>query len=269
MLLPILWFVALMALLSGAMLEMSMMGSRIGLNRSIAAYTDMAMNRAVTNYVNQLQQDVHVGGTAHAMNSPNFRYVTDVEPLCGTRTSTGLCSLNYFVFGRLNQSSSSSTGRTPANALQKQFAFEEKVNATITVQVPGQNGDTLAERTRLLTFRIYNNAPYATLTGERDVDTSVGLVDSAQGDTAGRNVGATDYSNTAILVRMTCQQMGRPAGDTRGSPVAHSAASEHLPWGNDTNGAYEVQCVAPDQDVSNFNSPYWNGNSQRPTGWQK
>jgi hypothetical protein len=264
--------VVLMITLSAAMLEASLVSAKISLDRKLSVYLDVGLAQGTADYVQEVQQYVSSHGAASisAMPIPKELSPGNTAPICGSLSSSAMCSLSYVATVQPISSTAAVTGGPdPTNSLEKQFADEQKLSAVLVVSIVGPDGqNSLGQRMRELTLRVYDNGPFATLTGLRDIDTSEGTTSSAQGDSAGRNSTATDLSDTTIRSLEVCQHgalLGNPA--TQGIPTHHTPASENLPWGNDNNGAWEVVCDLPTQDISRFATQTWDTGTVNQSNW--
>ena len=158
---------------------------------------------------------------------------------------------------------SSGAGASDSQAINLQTALidEQRVSVQVVASVNSPKGEVLAERTRDVTFRALNAAPYAVVVGSYDVTSQLGAATATQGDTGGNDQTTSlkpgieqkpdpqnpdRFQDTTIHVAVTCQNSGNnsdqanPYSDNHPGYVGPNAPN--LPWGVRAF-AYEVPCV--------------------------
>jgi hypothetical protein len=130
-----------------------------------------------------------------------------------------------------------------------------------------------------LTYRVFNSAPYAIVSGVRDGTTVNGLASSAQGDTSGTKAlslqgpGAGDnpapsttrpnyYRDSTLKMLVTCStinDLSRPQA---------APGNEGTPWGVNAQG-FELPCQV-DRTVDKnalINQTFWENGNDNVGGW--
>jgi hypothetical protein len=166
--------------------------------------------------------------------------------------------------------------------LQSAVIDEQRVSAQVTVRLYDHQSDkVLGSRTRYLTYRVFNSAPYAIVSGVRDGTTVNGLASSAQGDTSGTQAltittgtvvdnptPKTDtpnrYRDSRLQIQINCSMIN-DASRAQASP-----GNEGTTWGVSAPGI-ELPC-SPNEtfNANGFldRSSWQNGNAQL-TGWNE
>jgi hypothetical protein len=167
--------------------------------------------------------------------------------------------------------------------LQSAVIDEQRVSAQVTVRLYEHQSDkVLGSRTRYLTYRVFNSAPYAIVSGVRDGTTVNGLASSAQGDTSGTpakpvlsvgglgdsHIPRTDspesYRDSTLQIQMLCMTINDP------TQLQASPGNEGTMWGVSAPGI-ELPChLRSSYDPNAFvvRSEWENGNAQL-TGWDE
>jgi hypothetical protein len=273
MLLPVVFIMALMLALTGALLENSLQAAKSASTSSVAQFSDVAIADGVADVTSGLAQVVRIHGASTSWSGEAS--TSALKSGCNAG-ATQSCPFRYTIRATVTSASSASTpaqGSDPANNLQAAAIDEQRVSALVTVAIVGENGALLGTRTRFLTYRIFDTAPYAVISGSRDLATVNGTRSAAQGDSGGAS-GATapgggspaaGIDDTRIHVRLTCRTV--IAGVVPFTNDQQVAGNDGLPWGNAANAAYEAPCAGPDAPADDFRDERWgNGNTNR-SGW--
>ena len=156
--------------------------------------------------------------------------------------------------------SGSGAGQSKAVNLQTALIDEQRVSVHVIASISSAKGDVLAERTRDVTFRVFNAAPYAVVVGSYDVTSQLGAETATQGDTGGNLPFIVplnglpvrpdfrypdNYRDTTLHVSLTCQNSAQNSNQTipyvDNHPAYLGENAPNLPWG--VRGfAYEVPC---------------------------
>jgi hypothetical protein len=256
MLAPIVFLLALLLALTGGFLEASLRAAKVTLQTAVARDSEVAITDGVADLTGALARFVELHGTTGPW--PQQTAASAAHPLCsatapGAAGETGAvrCPLTYTIRASITSASDAQAGSGADGATNLQAAVidEQRVSAVVTVTIDGPGG-TLATRTRFLTYRVFETAPYAVVSGSRDSTTVEGTQAAAQGDTGGAASGA----DTRIHVRLIC----RPAS---------ANGNDGLPWGNAAQAAYETACLAPDTPADAFRSERWTNGDTNASGW--
>jgi hypothetical protein len=269
MLVPIVFIVAFMLALTGALLENSLRGAKVTLQAAVARYSDVAIADGVADFTHGLAEVVRLNGAS----SPWPHEASRSAPKSGCG-SVLPCPFRYTIRAAITSASGDGTaGGDAAQNLQAAFINEQRVSAIVTVSLTAAAGTPLGTRTRFLTYRIFDSAPYAVISGSRDIATVNGARSSAQGDSGGAagSAPAVDslpgaaFDDTRIHVRLTC----RTAIENL-VPFSNDqqiAGNDGLPWGNAAQAAYEAPCTGADAAADIFRDERWGNGDTNPSGW--
>lgn len=268
MLVPIVFIVALLCALTGAVLETGAYQARVGLDAAVARAADVAIGDGVADLTGALARFVAANGTGGPWPQPE---PSASRPACASADAER-CLFSYVVRARITAASTTSTttGADAASNLQAAVIDEQRVSAVVTVALTGPAGTVLGTRTRYLTYRVFGTAPYAVVSGSRDLATDDGQQSAAAGDSGGSDpsaapAGAVSFDDTRIHVRLTCRTV--IANVVPFANDQQTAGNDSLPWGNAAQAAYEVPCASPDAPADVFRDERWiNGNSDA-SGW--
>jgi len=284
-LVPVLVLVAIMSIITEAVLTIGLVQARIAVKDKAAMYAEIALDRSIAEHLEFVRGAVHRAGTAvvtagSSGGDPNgfvdAALMRTFHHACVDVTTTSEaplpCPMRYAVQVETTGTTAggaTGTGAGPAssNSLAVTFVEEQKVAEVLTVTMEAPDGTVLAERSRLITMRVFDNQPFVALTGVRDVATSAISGTSGVGDSSGTlttldgelaTAAVPAANDTAIRVITTCQQRGRAAGDTTGAPVSGDPiASEGFRWGANGGFGVEVPCDAADLPTHAHTSLQW------------
>jgi hypothetical protein len=285
-LVPIVFIVALLFTLTGAVLETAAQQAKAGLDAAVARSADVALGGGVADFTGALARFVAANGTGGPWPQPD---PSASRPACASAAAER-CLFSYVVRATITAASSTSaaTGADAASNLQAAVIDEQRVSAVVTVTLSGPSGTVLGTRTRFLTYRVFGSAPYAMVSGSRDLAADDGLQSAAAGDSGGAAgsqpaaasagsqpaaapagsqpaVAPAGADDTRIHVRLTCRTV--IANVVPFANDQQTAGNDALPWGNAAQAAYEVPCASPETPADAFRDEYWvNGTAGAP-GW--
>lgn len=272
MLVPIVFIVALLAALTGAVLENSIRAERVEQHAAVARYSDVAIADGVADFTHGLARFVEQHGTAGPWPAKPAR--SALKPACDT-SAAQRCPFRYYVTATITAASAagaSGDGGAAAN-LQAAVIDEQRVSAVVNATMTGASGARLGTRTRYLTYRVFATAPFAVISGSRDPATVGGAQPDVQGDSGGLSGtpgGAQEHAafdDTRIHVRLTCGTI-----ITNVVPNVNDqqvAGNRGLPWGNAANAAHEAPCTSPDAPGDAFRDERWLNGDANATGWTR
>jgi hypothetical protein len=253
MLVPIVFIVAFMLALTGALLENSLRAAKDSLHAAVARYSQAAIADGVADFTHGLASFVARHGASGPW--PDGTSSSIAKPVCAAGP-TAACPFRYVISATITAASSAgdSTGADAVADLQATAIDEQRVSAVVTATVIGPSGARLGARTRFLTYRVFGAAPYAVISGSRDIATVNGAQAAAQDDSGGApgaGSAASGLDDTRIHVRLTCS----------------SAGNDGLPWGNAQGEANEAPCVQPDVPADAFRNVRWRNGDTNASGW--
>jgi hypothetical protein len=260
-LLPIVFVIAFMLALTGALLENSLRTAKSTLAAAVARYSDVALADGVADFTAGLAQVVRLRGAStswsHEPSTSGLKSGCSAAP-------AQRCPFRYTI--RASVTSASDTGAASgvdaAPNLQAAVIDEQRVSALVSVTIVGTAGTPLGTRTRFLTYRVFDTAPYAVISGSRDIATVNGTRSAAQGDSGGAAGSADD---TRIHVRLTCRTV--IADLVAFSNDQQVAGNDGLPWGNTAQAAYEAPCAGADAPADVFRDERWGNGDTNDSGW--
>lgn len=263
----VLALVAVIFTLALAALTSASLAARAALDRFAAHATDAALRDALARYTSDVRAIVAAQGAsgpwpASPQTDP-FPHDTSLpQPLCSDESLTKACPFSYTSSWTIDGHTNAAAGGTAAgpdtaNNLQRAVIDEERIAGSVSVRLTDRRGNVVAERTRFVTARVFDAAPYAIVSGMRETTTVNGWFAAAQGDSAGTparsdGAGLADaaapdpsnpdrYRDTRINVEMDCVEESSPFDES--DPFADNAAvgDDGLPWGV-SGRAFEVPC---------------------------
>jgi hypothetical protein len=261
MLVPIVFVLAFLLALTGALLDNSARAVAIAHGAEVARYSDAAIADGVADFTAGLGAFVAAHGpdgpwpTATAASAP--------RSACAPAAGTG-CAFTYVIRGTITNASApgdAAAGDAAPN-LQSSVIDEQRVSAVVSIELRGPAA-TVATRTRFLTYRVFATAPYAIVSGSRDIATVNGSAAAAQGDSGG--AAGTGSADTRIHVRLSCRTVTPdvvPLVNDQQAP-----GNDGLPWGNAAGAAYEAPCTIPDAPADAFRSEHWQNGDTNTSGW--
>jgi hypothetical protein len=272
-LVPIVFIVAFMLALTGALLENSMRGAKAALGAAVARYSDITMADAVADFTHGLAGVVERNGAGGPWSSEPS--TSALKSACAAETPAS-CPFHYRIRATITAGSSSAAagGADAASNLQAAVINEQRVSARVTVTIVGSTGATLGTRTRFLTYRVFDTTPYAVISGSRDSAAAIGAASAAQGDSGGApgtsgvdpaSPAASGFDDTRIHVRLTCRTIIK--GVVPFTNDQQPAGNDGLPWGNAAQAAYEAPCPAADAPADVFRDERWGNGDTNATGW--
>ncbi len=264
---------------TGTVLTQAVVASKLALQSSVARYLEAAGSDGVADLTAGMQYYVKHAGAAGPWPIGADESRSPRRSVCAQSVPSDECPFTYDVAARITGATTAGTAGGPgtdvALNLQSAVIDEQRVSAMVTVRLYARQSDKmLGSRTRYLTYRVLNSAPYAIISGVRDGTTVDGLASSAQGDTSGTPaipmsngqvgdilapsvVRPDEYRDSTLKIRITCSTIN----DTT-KPQA-PPGNEGTSWGVGAPG-FELPCQ-PDNavDANGFSTQtHWqNGNS--------
>ncbi|HTV74729.1 MAG TPA: hypothetical protein VME66_13615 [Candidatus Acidoferrales bacterium] len=276
MIIPVFFLLIFIVMMAGTTLEIGAITAQTAATNRANAYADVDMSRAISDYDVYLQDLVSYYGSTvvasqYIQQMPAF--ANQNIRVCNQPAADegDPCPFYFRITVLPGQSTTAgSNGPDSSNELQSNETAENKFAVALEVDVFGKlqeaGAQPLAKRLTYLTYRVYNEAPYATLSGSRTVATDIGTT-SGPGDSAGQyDPGPTD--DTRIHTMAWCQQTGLPVASPNATPFSGKPYSEGLPWGNVPNGGVEVPCLTTSPSpTDDYTTRQWNANMSAATGW--
>jgi hypothetical protein len=273
LLIPIVFIVAFLLTLTGALLENDLRAAKVTLHMAVARYSDITIADGVADFTHGL---AHVVQRAGASGPWSYEPSTSaLKPACAVAAAQR-CPFRYRIRATITAASGTGAagGADAASNLQAAVINEQRVSALVTVTIIGETATILGARTRFLTYRVFDTAPYAVISGSRDIATVNGTNAAAQGDSGGASgspaSGAparapTELDDTRIHVRLTCRTV--IANIVPFSNDQQAAGNDGLPWGNAPHAAYETPCPADDAPADVFRDERWGNGDTNASGW--
>jgi len=295
MFIPVLFILAFIVLISGATLEVGAIAAHIALSERATAYADVALSRAINEYGTFLSEEISQLGPAAVvtanqpppapgMTSPPSSLIPPYQDAskgtCNAPTSlTGAeCPFSFAVHVTIGSSTAAAlNGPNTSNQLQTNYADEQKLSVRLDVNVVGPDAAALplAKRSIILMYRVYNNAPYATLTGARSIDTSTTSASVTAGDSSGgvETLGSGASADTRIHTVAWCTQIGDGVPPQNTTVIKRTPNNEGLSWNGNQN-AQELPCLTPSGTImstpmptDHYDSHPWTSLGTANTGW--
>jgi hypothetical protein len=283
MLIHAMFAVLLIVAFTATILTQALVASKIALHATVARYLEAASGDAVADLTGGMQYYVKHAGAAGPWLVEGSESRSPRRPVCAETVASGECPFSYDISARVT---GSTTGTAPGGGtdvalnLQSAVIDEQRVSAQVTVRLYARDSDKiLGSRTRYLTYRVLNSAPYAIISGVRDGTTVNGLAASAQGDTSGtaaltiKNGTISDnpapqvdspdaYRDSTVQVRMICSTINDA------SRLQSPPGNENTPWGVSALGLEQPCQPDSSYDINAFQDrrPWQNGNAGS-TGW--
>ncbi len=278
--------VLLLTTFTATILMQSLVASKIALQTAVSRYLEAETSDGIADLTTGIQYYVKHAGAAGPWQIANGESRSPQRSACGEALATEQCPYVYDVAARITGSSTGSHGDGGTDVawnLQSSVVDEQRVSAQVTVRLYAHESQRmLGSRTRYLTYRVFNSAPYAIVSGVRDGTTINGLASSAQGDTSG-TVSATlvsgaqhgdvlqpnvlypeRYRDTTVKVRIECATMNDTAH------LQSAPGNEGTPWGTSSSG-FELPCSAGIFDSLDKLSSQrsWQNGNMNSTGWSE
>jgi hypothetical protein len=257
MLLQALLSVAFIAILAGAILTSALVDVKVAAHDAAARISDAALARGSDEFVNWAQ--LYVARHGAAATWPTTTVTDTPVPACAQgATCTSFVTVTYAVAG---SSIATTNGPDPAQNLQVALA-ENRIAGTVTATITDAAGNIESARTRFVTIRVFNAAPFAVLTGARDATSMAGSAQAAEGDTGGyRDSLEGTYratpnpenpsvaKDTTLTVTMTCTNSTQNSDSYHPFLDNHSPGNDARQWGASGGSAFETPC-APSYSLS-------------------
>ena len=272
MLLQTLPLLAMIFVLGLGLVTSQLVAVRYTVQHAASRDIGLADDGAVIDVTRNIAQYVHDNGSTEGpWKSPTEP--TQKESTCAGQVTDQVCLYTTYRWRFTGASRSapsrfggstpqSGSGQSQAVNLQRALIDEQRVSVQIIATINTARGDQLGDRTRDVTFRIFNAAPYAVAVGSYDVNSELGSAKATQGDTGGdhqtelANSGVErhpdpqnpdHFKDTTIHVAVTCQNspQNMSSDPYANNHLAYAGPNApNLPWGV-TAHAYETPCLQP------------------------
>jgi hypothetical protein len=280
MLQTMLVFAALLGFAAAAASQNAYVAARLADQRIARAYAALALTAATANELSYVQEEVRKSGPdALSMPVPADPPPSGAFDACsadpiGAEGGAQRCRFAVLVNAAFVASTRSAQGPSLARDVQAQHGFERRVSVEIEVAVTpsgsASTGSAIVRQSRFVTLRTFANAPFASVTGVRDIGSTLAASGAGQGDSAGSNASAAGYrdaSDTAVHLQLDCKQGFNARGRTGTPPVTAGPSLEGLPGGK--GWAVEPPCDLPRESVDDFQTQRWNAGSEDASGWSR
>lgn len=277
--------VVLLLVFTGTILTQAVVASKLSLQKTVARYLEAAAGDGVADLTGGIQYYVKHAGASGPWHIATDESRSPRRAVCAEDTASDTCPFTYDVAARITGATTTGTatgaGTDVALNLQSAVIDEQRISAQVTVRLYARQSDKiLGSRTRYLTYRVFNSAPYAIISGVRDGTTVNGLATSAQGDTSGTPAQLIDsatstadrlmpttsipgnYRDSTVKIQLTCSLING-ASNPQSSP-----GNEGTRWGTNAPG-FELPCNPNASINANTFLPakaWLNGNTEL-TGW--
>jgi len=270
MLVPIVFIVAFLTALTGALLESSLLAAKAADSAAVARNSDVAIADGVADFTHGLAAFVALHGGAGPW--PQHTSYSAQKSGCAAADAQQ-CPFRYIIGGTITNASDANAAApgTPdaAQNLQAAAIDEQRVSAIVSVTFVTPGSSAVGTRTRFLTYRVFDTAPYAVISGSRDMTTENGTQSAAQGDSGGAAAAldsqAAGFDDTRIHVRLTCDTVIK--GVIPFANDQQAAGNDGLPWGNAAQAAYETPCTSSDAPADAFRDERWTNGDANTSGW--
>ena len=271
MLLQTLPMLAMIFVIGFGVIASQLVAVRYSVHHAASRDAGLAVDAAVIDVTRNIAQYVHDNGSTEGpWKSPTEP--SPKESTCAGQVTSQVCLYTTYQwrftgasrnvpsgFGGAGSQQPAATQSQAVN-LQRSLIDEQRVSVQIIAAISTAKGDHLGDRTRDVTFRVFNAAPYAVAVGSYDVSSELGSAKATQGDTGGDKQPGISFGNrtpdpqkpdefrdTTIQVTLACQNSVKnksqdPYVDNNAAYVGPNASN--LPWGV-TAHAYETPCIQP------------------------
>jgi hypothetical protein len=271
-LVPIVFIVAFLTALTGVLLENSVRADRVEQHAAVDRYSDVAIADGVADFTHGLAGFVERHGTAGPW--PRNPAQSPLKSACES-ISTAACPFRYAITATITAASAADagSGTDAATNLQAAVIDEQRVSAIVSATVTGPAGNPLGTRTRYLTYRVFDTAPFAVISGSGDSAAANGAQSSAEGDSGGaaggpaRTPKGDELEDTRIHVLVTCGTIiPNVVANVNDQQVA---GNRGLPWGNAANAAHETACQTKETSADVFRDERWLNGDGNSSGWTR
>jgi hypothetical protein len=270
--------VAIIVTLGCAVLTSGALSARATYERLVAHETDLALRDALARYLTDVRVIVAAQGAggpwpASAQTDPFPHAGARAEALCAAQAPVRCpfaYELTWTIDGHSEASNGGANGPALARALQRSVIDEERIAGSVSVRVLDPAGTVIAARTRAVTVRVFDAAPYAIVAGVRESTVLAGTRTAAQGDDGGTaprdgtaelaDEPAPDpahpdrYRDTRIKVDMDCAEASPHFDENDPFADDDPAGDDGLPWGV-SGAAFEVPCAPAYAKSITLNAP--------------
>jgi hypothetical protein len=133
---------------------------------------------------------------------------------------------------------------------------ENRVSGEIVATITDSGGAIVATESRSVTVRVFDAAPFAVLTGNRDVLASAGSTQAEEGDTGGyidpshyqyratpNPAQPASLKDTSIRVTMACSNSDQNKNENDAFADNNPPGNDSLPWGLNGGHGFETPCA--------------------------
>jgi hypothetical protein len=305
MLLQSLLTIVIMVLVAGGIMVSSLAAAKSAIHEATTRSVGLALDRGTGVFTSWAATFVRANTASGSW--PTIEQTAPVEPMCATVSPSVACKSFATIAYRVTGSSTGAATKpaTGSEALNLQtLVDEQRIGAEITATVTNDAGAVLGSGTRDITVRVFDEPPWAIVTGTRNATSVLGSEQAAEGDTAGTEIvdalgkpeieaspdpkTPADFKDTVINVTMSCTNSAGNNDPAHPEQDDHAPGNGGLPWGVQRSGrAYEAPCtpayplaanpgVPADADmpidgeyrVGAFGPPRgWNSGTAKPGGW--
>jgi hypothetical protein len=262
MLLPIVFILAFLMALTGALLENGAHTARVAYDAGVGAYADVGLADGVADFTHALAAYIAVNGSAGPWPEPS---PSAPRSACAAGAPAA-CPFAWIVSATITGAArAGSAGGTDALSNAQTAAIDEgRISANVTVTIVDAAGNAVGTRSRLLTYRVFAAPPYAVISGARDSTAIDGSRHAAQGDSGGA-VATGGGDDTRIHAQLTCKTVTPDVVPFTNDQ--QPAGNDGLPWGNAPQAAYEIPCSTDATPADAFADERWTNGDAGASGW--
>ena len=247
-----------MVILTGSLLANALFTAKSTMQQMVTHHLTAALTRGGDEATNWAQRYVATNGATATW--PTKAQTDSIRQICATQNQLSRScpfteTTSYAVIGSTVAKNASGSAPTPDQATNLQQAINEnRISVVVTATIGNHSGLTVGTRSRRLTMRIFDAAPFAVVTGSEDGDSNNGTVSAGQGDSGGykdsfqqRNYEPISsapslYKDTRIRVTLSCLNSRENSNQTNALVDNHSPGDNNMPWGV-RDKAFEAPCT--------------------------
>ena len=231
MLAGVLFYVALIALVTTTILSAGLAMTRMSVARMTQPYLDAGYQRAAVALQERVAAQMQADGAAYP--APVF---TPLAPECAnaacTYTAGELVSVLQSAPPAFGTSCDPSQSSCAQNVQANPYVDESRIAADVTVEVRDTSGSIVAQRSETLVLRTFAAPPYVAIAGSRESAFDAATASNAAGDDGGA-VPATPNPCASAALGIAADTAVRVAYRNQTT----SACSDGSAWSNASYGA--------------------------------